>query len=118
MFSRIQYRAIISTPEGGEPARTSRAVTASSRRENAAYTVGRYMINSARSTSPIAASVRVSAMLATPSCVAKPRVRSEEPDSTIASYSEPPFSPQNIKAKPQNTRTSHVASRASMPSGP
>ena len=58
MRSSRQYRQIISRPDGGSPARTDKAVTASSRRLNAPYMLGRYVTNSASRNSPIAASTR------------------------------------------------------------
>ena len=68
-----------STGVGGVPARTDSSVTAASRRENAAYMVGRYAMSRATSSRPNVASLKPRAVVSGSAAGAKPSVSRAEP---------------------------------------
>ena len=113
-----QNRRIIWAPTGGFPARTSRALTRASRRENAPYTLGRYVINSASSSRPSAAAHSTITSVGRSCGRSNPSVNTDDPATRNASTAEPPRSPQNIRVNPIMISTSHDASNPIMPSGP
>ena len=65
--------------EGGDPARTSSNVTAVSLREKVAYIVGRYEMSKARSSRPMAASLKFSRANGSVSPATVPSVSRDEP---------------------------------------
>src|SRR3954464_1395931 len=91
-------RTIISTPLGGDPARTSSLLTAASLRENAAYRLGREVINNARIIRPSAAPMNRRTGGGESDFSAKPRVKSDEPLIVRASRNDSAPSAQNIAA--------------------
>ena len=97
--SSRQNRSTISMPEGGSPARTARAVTPRSRRENAALMVGRYVISKASRNSPIADSVNETIISQNSLGRRNPSVNSDEPESSSATVVlVSPSRPQKIAA--------------------
>jgi len=75
-------------------------------------------MSSASSTRPVAPSTKAISVSARLGGTAKPRVSSEEPESTSAAHGPSDPSDQSTAAKPSHSRTSQVASSAKSASGP
>jgi hypothetical protein len=91
----------------------SSIATTDSRREKAAFSVGRYVMTRARRPRPIVASANAATAPPTPSGRSKPSVNRDEPLTTTAEPKPPPSIAQKIPEKPSSVA---ISQRSGSPS--